>query len=187
MGENLGKPKMVNHMINNWGKIDSDQDYVVVMDSDLEVTDRNWLVNFLKIFYMYDKNIKQGELGALCGNQEGDNVHLADRLGKRSRKVDKDFTISTTKDNRGIAGGVTITTYGLWKTIGGYTTNNFFSCDGQFCIDCHELNKIVAYVEEIMFYHPSSDDEEYHDWKLRAANGELKQGEEKGYFEHLRK
>jgi len=180
--QNIGKPKMVNTMTVEC----PDFDYMVSMDSDMQVVDPHWLPKFLDVFYTYSTKYRTEELGALCANQVGQNVHLTDKLEKLSRKVNKQYTITTTHNNEGVAGGVLIVPLELWKKIGGYSGVNIFGADdGPFMYSCHQLKKIVAYVEEINFYHPPSPDDDYHKWKVKSCKNEL-DDKESGFFENLR-
>ena len=182
--KNIGKAKIINKMTEEC----SNFDYMVSMDSDMQVIDSAWLTKFLTVFNMCH-TIMRGQLGALCANQIGENVHLTEveGIGRASRKISKDYTIVTAKNNNGVAGGVLVTSRDIWRRVGGYKADSIFgSDDGDFMKSCHAIKKIVAYVEEIKFYHPISDDDNYHDWKVRACDGELKDDESQGYFESLR-
>ena len=179
--KNIGKAKIINSMVNK-----QNIDYVVSYDSDIEVVDINWLHKFLYILKEYNTN-NNGELAALCGNFIGNNVHIADIVGRKSRKINKKYTIVTTNNNKGVAGGVLITYKKIWDYIGGYKADKIFgSDDGDFMISCNKIGKIVAYVEEIKFYHPN-DDEEYHVWKVKACENKLSDDELNGFYEKYRK
>ena len=179
VGVNLGKPKMINHMT----EICSDFTHMVSMDSDMELVDPDWLYKFLKVFHDY-----KGEqrIGALCSNQTGYGVHTATKYKFMKYKTG-DFTLIATLKNVGIAGGVLITPNNIWKKIGGYQAYSVYgSDDGCYAADCFNRHWIMAYVEEIKFYHPNEDNMDYAQWKLRATEDKLSDSELDGHFEKLR-
>jgi len=163
-GENIGKPMMVNKMSDSVAR-QLEYTYMVSIDSDMEVEDKDWLKKFLIVFGNY-KGAKP--LGALCSNQSGHNVHMVDSYHVMKMKVG-DYTIKTSTSNDGVAGGVLMTPANVWFTIGGYQAFNLYgSDDGHYSRDCFRNGYIMGYVEEISFFHPINQDTGYSEWKYKA-------------------
>lgn len=184
---NFGKPKIINAMSL---KNEPAFDFLVSMDSDIQITDSDWLLKMLHVFNTYTEdtrsNKKLKRLGALCANQEGHSVHQLEKYGKISLKV-KDYTLRSTLTNQGVAGGILLTPKSIWNEIGGYKATNLYgSDDGSYAIDCNRLNYIMAYVEEIKCFHPVDENIKYAEWKARSVNGELHDKEKRGFFEEMR-
>jgi len=179
--ENLGKPRMIDLMTEK----KAFYNYVVSIDSDMESTDDNWLLNFVDIFESYSGS----DLGALVANQVGNNVHQMKTFKKYRQKV-KQFSLVNTIGNFGIAGGVLITPLSLWRKISGYRVKSIYGGDDYtYCIECEKYKRIVAMVEEIKFFHPFSEKEDigYIEWKAKVMAGTLSEEEYKGFYEDLRK
>ncbi len=182
---NMGKPKLVNLMSAKY----NDFDYLVSIDSDMVSLDSKWLKKFL---YTFDLYRGKRDIGALCSQQLGNNCHFSHLHPHEKIKVesaDKKFatTIITNSTNTGCAGGVLMTHRSVWNLFGAYYANNLYgSDDGHYSGYCSKYNKLMGYVEEIPFWHPYEDNEEYRQWKFRAAHNILKPEESKGFFENLR-
>lgn len=195
-GQNLGKPTVVNKL--SEGK---DFDYLVSLDGDMICVQPRWLINMISVYQSYNRNPSisattggmpfNPKLGALCGNQFGRSCHAIDET-KPFVKIKNvgSFTIVSTLGNGGIAGGILMTDYASWNSIGGYDSKTVYGGDdGYYCGQCHGKKKIVAYVKEIGFYHPYEINKQYQDWKIRAVaminkNGPgLKPEEMKGFFQ----
>ena len=181
---NFGKPKIINAMAK---KNEHVFDFLVSMDSDIQIIDPDWLLKLLHVYNTYTKKIADGRpLAALCVNQEGHSVHQVNKLGRVSLKLDG-YTLVTTKTNQGVAGGILMTPKYMWKRIGGYRASNLYgSDDGSYAIDSNNMNFLMAYVEEIKCFHPIDENIKYAEWKLRSVNRELKNNEKNGFFENLR-
>ena len=181
---NFGKPKIINAMAK---KNEHVFDFLVSMDSDIQITDPDWLLKLVHVHNKYMKKIEDGRpLAALCANQEGHSVHQVNKLGKVSLKLD-DYTLVTTRTNQGVAGGILMASKHMWKHIGGYRASNIYgSDDGSYAIDSNNMNFLMAYVEEIKCFHPTDENINYAEWKLRSVNGELSDDEKNGFFENLR-
>lgn len=184
---NFGKPAIINAMAK---KNERTFDFLVSMDSDIQITDSNWLLKMLYVYNTYNEKIqvdnKHKRLAALCANQEGHSVHQAEKLGKISLKLNA-YTLISTPTNQGVAGGILMTPKPIWKQIGGYRATNIYgSDDGSYAIDCHRLDYLMAYVEEIKCFHPVDENINYAEWKVRSVNGELCDKEKYGFFEEMR-
>lgn len=180
--KNFGKPYLINLMSSKYG----DFNYIVTIDSDMVCLDDKWLKKFL---YSFDYYRGDYELGALTANQTGNNCHFVQKL-KNCKKIEisKGLTLVYNDDRTGVAGGVLMARKGIWDMFGGYRAHNIYgSDDGFFALDCKKNGKIMGYIEEIEFFHPFSDNEDYSQWKLRAAKNELLPGEEQGFYENMRK
>ena len=174
---NLGKPKMVNRLVEDvvaGGPVD----YVVSMDSDMVVKDHDWLLKFVEILENAHLDMS---IGALSANQTGECCHL----------LDEDPVIRTYKKyhligrigNNGIAGGLLVVPYTVWEKIGGYRSHRkYASDDGHLCLDCANNELIVCMVKEIYAYHPKEDDTGYIEWKQRAVRDQLSGDEKIGYY-----
>ena len=185
---NFGKPKIINIMAK---KNEQSFDFLVSMDSDIQITDTDWLLKMLHVYNTYNEKIqiddKHKRLASLCANQEGHSVHQAEKLGKISLKLDS-YTLISTPTNQGVAGGILLTPKSIWNEIGGYKATNLYgSDDGSYAIDCNRLNYIMAYVEEIKCFHPVDENIKYAEWKVRSVNGELNDKEKLGFFEEMRR
>jgi hypothetical protein len=179
VGENIGKPKMINHMTQSR----NDYDFVVSIDSDMIAEDRNWLVKMLIVFGNYNHTKK---LGALCSNQSGHNVHMVDSYQVIKKKV-KGMTLITSPSNDGVAGGVLMTPLRVWHQLKGYRAFNLYgSDDGHYARDCFRNNYVMAYVDEISFYHPLPNDDGYAKWKSKAVSNRLSDEEIQGFYEDMR-
>ncbi len=194
-GKNIGKPSVVNR-ITEGRKFD----YLVSLDGDMICIQPYWLKGMISIYEEYNRSpsitgtIKNKSfrvpLGALCGYQFGNSCHAVDLKQPyvKQRPVGA-YNIVTTLGNGGIAGGILMTDYDSWKTIGGYETSTIYGGDdGYYCGQCHNIRKLVAYVKEIGFYHPYEINKQYQDWKVRALQMINKDGpglskdEMKGFF-----
>ncbi len=176
-GENIGKAKIINHMANTI----NDFDYLVSIDSDMQMTDDDWLVKFVGIFE--DKTTSY-RIGALCANQINNSFHKISDFKKISIGG---FSITCTPGNSGIAGGVMITDANTWNTLGGYRANKIFGDDDTiYAIECYRRGLIMGYVDEILFFHPSDTDVDYLQWKGKAKANVLEYFETNGYYELAR-
>ena len=53
-----------------------------------------------------------------------------------------------------------------WNSIGGYKAHRLYaSDDGHYHGDCHKLNKLAGYIDEIYFFHPYEFNDDYRVWK----------------------
>lgn len=171
-GENIGKGKMVNHMARTL----NDFDYLVSIDSDMEMIDGGWLKNFINIFTHADMKI-----GALCSNQINNSFH---KISDCKKVVIEKFSVVCTPGNIGIAGGVMITPFAVWANIGGYKANKIFGNDDTtYATDCFIRGLVMGYVDEIEFFHPKDDDIDYLHWKSKAKSNKLNYYENDGYYE----
>lgn len=176
VGKNIGKPSMVNFMSSRY----NDFNFLVSIDSDMVTINPRWLVDMLKIFHMYRGN---KPIGSLCVNQAGNNVHTVKGFTDHLSMKVEEFTLWMTPKNYGVGGGVLMTPRDVWNHIGGYRAHNIYgSDDGHYNLDCASRGKISAYVDEIKFYHPSEESDDYSKWKLRAAKNQLAEDEERGYI-----
>ena len=75
----------------------------------------------------------------------------------------------------------------IWNQLQGYRAFNMYgSDDGHYARDCFRNGYIMAYVDEINFYHPVTDDVGYADWKGKAVSNKLSDAEIHGFYEELR-
>jgi hypothetical protein len=177
---NYGKPRIINLMTKKYDVFD----YIVSMDSDMTCIDSKWLKKFLYTFDLYNG---KKQLGVLCANQTGNNVHFVESLKDRIKvKVYDGLNITYSEKNEGVGGGVLITNRLNWNSIGGYRAFNIYgSDDGHFALDCLRAGKIFACLDDVVFFHPFDDDKKYSEWKVSAARNVLK-GNLNGYYENMR-
>jgi len=172
---NIGKPKIVNIMVEC---LATEIDYVISYDSDMIVTDPYWVLKFVKIFESYKGDKK---IGALCSQQSGNCCHVLDK--DPFIYTAGDFTLITRAGNEGVAGGVLVTPFSIWESLGGYMAHRVYaSDDAHYALSCANNNLLMAVVKEIEVYHPFEDDSGYVDWKARAARDLLMPEELGGYF-----
>ena len=181
-GKNIGKPNAVNSIAN--GK---KFDYLVSLDGDMICIQSNWLIGMLSVYEDYNKNpivaTMNGvpfkvPMGALCGNQFGYSCHAVDLKHPQTKQIKAgSCNIVTVIGGGGIAGGVLMTDYATWMSIGGYDGKTIYGGDdGYYSAQCHLRKKLVAYVKEIGFYHPFEINKQYQDWKVRALQMITKTG-----------
>ena len=176
-GENVGKGSIVNTMAFNM----SDFDYLVSIDSDMELTDENWLNDMLDIFNNPNTPVK---IGALCANQLNNSMHNTNNVKRFSIN---DMTIVCTPGNSGVSGGVLMTPASVWRDIGGYRATNIFGSDDTlYASDCHVRGLVMAYVEEVNFFHPNDTNTDYSEWKQRAKSNKLEYFDNRGFYEFRR-
>lgn len=160
----------------------------------------DWLTAMLKIYQVYNRNptIKARidgnpfalPMGVLAANQFGNSCHLATKSSPDATIISLDrYTLIMGKYNTGIAGGILMTDYQSWTSIGGYDSTKIYAGDdGYYCHCCYQMNKIATYVEEIGFYHPYELNKQYVNWKKRAISEINQDGpglletEKKGFF-----
>jgi glycosyltransferase involved in cell wall biosynthesis len=177
---NLGKPESINTLV----KTACNQislDYIVSYDSDMVVTDPEWLLKFVEIYERYRPEWGHSKLGALSGNQKEKCCHV----------LDKDpFTITfgnyhlvSRAGNEGVAGGVLFIPRHIWDVVGGYHAHRIYaSDDGHFMLACAQLGLICPVVQEVSFIHPHETDTAYLDWKVRACQDQLLPHEQAGFW-----
>lgn len=159
---NLGKGGAINKLASLY-----DFDYMISIDSDMICIDSNWLKNMIYIYKTYNKTNKTKKIGSLCTNQTGANCHaISYNDPNMIRTILNKFTIISHTSGRGVAGGVLMTDKDTWNSIGGYKAHRLYaSDDGHYHGDCHTLNKLVGYVDEIYFFHPYEFNDDYRVWK----------------------
>lgn len=172
---NLGKPEIVNLLIKEMCR-DFDINFVVSLDSDMVLIEHNWLLEMIDIFENWNESI---DLGALAPMQLEHNCH---QMGKPVVTEVCGHRVLGQLKNMGIAGGLFVIPYAVWKKIGGYRARRIFaSDDGDFGIDCARHDLAIGVVEDIHVRHPLGDAAEYMEWKVRASRDQLKDEEKQGY------
>jgi len=172
---NIGKPKIINIMVEC---IAVEIDYVISFDSDMIVTDPDWVLKFIEVFETY---IGDKKIGALCSQQTGNCCHVLDK-DPFEIKVGE-FTLRYRHGNEGSAGGVLITQFTTWDMLNGYRAfSKYGSDDGHMALDLSNNDLIMPVVLEIELFHPFEENSGYADWKVRACRGQLKPEELDGYF-----
>lgn len=179
-GENVGKPKAVNLLVNMMAK-DMHLDYVVSCDSDMVATDSQWLYRFVDAFEEFPD---WANLGCLSTDQDGERCHVLDKDPFYFKSNDGKYSYVTRAGNEGVAGGCIITPYHVWRTIGGYHAHRIYaSDDGHFALACAQRGLTMAVVNEVTLIHPPGDDQAYSMWKYRATSDTLSDEERKGFYE----
>ena len=171
--ENIGKAKAVNEVVilENY-----DFDYLISLDSDMICIDKQWLPKMLTTYIGYNReplvNSSKGivKLGCLCSNQLGYNVH---KCTEKDLAISiYDYTIISSSQNIGVAGGLLMTDIGTWKLLGGYNTSKIYGTDdGYYNVDCYKHNLLSGYLKEVSFYHPYEFNDEYRKWKNDVVFG----------------
>jgi len=178
-GENLGKPKMVNRLVEAMAskrKID----YVISCDSDMVAHNPTWVYEFVHAFECFPI---WKDLGCLATQQTGECCHVLDKDPIHYTSPCGRYTYTTTAGNDGVAGGCIITPYYVWRTIGGYFANRLYaSDDGHYVLSCAQRGLVMAVVNEVSLEHPGGDDPAYRAWKLRAVTDSLTPEEMKGFY-----
>lgn len=171
---NIGKPKIVNLMVEC---IAVEVDYIISFDSDMIVSDPDWIIKFIEIFETYTGDKK---IGALCAQQTGNCCHVLDK-DPYEIKVGK-YTLRYRHGNEGSAGGVLMTHFTTWNMLNGYRAfSKYGSDDGHMALDLANNDLIMPVVLEIELFHPFEENLGYADWKVRSIRGELSQEEESGF------
>lgn len=165
---NVGKPRIVNDMVVDLaGTVH--MDYVLSYDSDMVAKDPLWLLRMLEAFRMFPM---WRDLGALSANQAGECCHVIDK--DPVKWTAGRYSYTSRAGNEGVAGGVLLTPYHVWRTIGGYTAHRIYaSDDGHYALECARRNLLMCVVNEVELYHPPGDDQEYIEWKRRAVANRL--------------
>jgi len=168
--KNLGKGIAVNKLASLY-----DFDYIISIDSDMICTDKEWLKKMVFIYLKYNSNPARNRsdnsprlMGSLCSNQSGLNCHAipVNSPNRIELKIDNRFTIISHKAGAGVAGGVLMSDKTTWKLIGGYNGSKVYAADdGHYHGDCQANNRVVAYVNEVSFYHPYEFKDDYRIWK----------------------
>jgi hypothetical protein len=150
---------------------------IISYDSDIIVTDPDWILKFVKIFENYKGEKK---IGALCAQQTGNCCHVLDK-DPYEIKVGK-FSLVGRQGNEGSAGGMLIIQRSIWEMLNGYRAfSKYGSDDGHMALDLANNNLIMPVVLEIEVFHPFEENPGYIDWKVRAIKGKLTQEEEIGF------
>lgn len=159
---NLGKGGAINKLASLY-----DFDYIISIDSDMICIDSNWLKNMIYIYETYNKTNKINKIGSLCTNQTGANCHaISYKDPNMIRTKINNFNIISHTSGSGVAGGVLMTDKDTWNSIGGYKAHRLYaSDDGHYHGDCHKLNKLAGYIDEIYFFHPYEFNDDYRVWK----------------------
>jgi glycosyltransferase involved in cell wall biosynthesis len=179
-GDNLGKPVAVNIYAKE-AISTKDVGYIVSMDSDMVPLDDRWVTRLS--FEWYLLSIRSDfRVGAICGNQSGNNCHVP----LEPKTIDIEYQGSSfiiAKGNNGIAGGVLFTSSYDWETVNGYNAHRIYgSDDGHFCLAKEKEGKKVVLSINTTFFHPFPDDDGYSNWKKRAIEDNLKDEEKGGYY-----
>lgn len=176
-GGNLGKPRAVNEMVHHMERGGAPE-YIVSYDSDMIVTDPQWLHELVRAFESYTG---QNRLGALCPDQLEETCHVLPnpKIWKwgisGSSCGHTEYSVRYTPGNHGIAGGVLFTPYSLWKAHGGYAAHRKYAAD-----DGHYAQSLwlhgqyyMAILDQVRLIHPSGDDPAYNAWKRRVIDKNL--------------
>lgn len=176
-GENIGKGRIVNEMSFQHSAFD----YLVSLDSDMELMDVKWLSKMLSVLNDPNTSIP---VGAVCANQINNSMH---KITNTKRITVGDLTLVCSPGNIGIAGGVMMTTSQLWNEVSGYRAGKIFGDDDtSFANDCFIRGKVMGYIEEIEFFHPKDDNVDYSEWKSRAMSNKLEYFDNEGFYEFKR-
>jgi hypothetical protein len=178
--KNIGKPACVNRMVDLLRR-KVKLDYIVSYDSDMVVTEHDWLLKLVEIFEEYVPEAGQPKIGALCPNQSDNCCHV---LGEDSPFVRyKDYRLVCLPRNEGVAGGVVVTTPMVWDLVHGYQSFRLHGADDAFFVlDCFKKGLVCPVVLDVSVRHPPEDDLRYVDWKVRACRDKLEPHEMRGYW-----
>jgi hypothetical protein len=176
-GENIGKAKIINEM----AFTNSEFDYLVSIDSDMELMDVKWLNKMLSVLLEPNQPFP---IGAVCANQINNSMH---KITNTKKVTMGELTLVCTPGNIGVSGGVLLTSADLWYEIAGYRAGKIFGDDDtSYASDCHMRGMVMGYIEEVEFFHPSDDNVDYAEWKNRAKFSKLEYFDNQGFYEFKR-
>lgn len=179
---NVGKGTIVNKMVEDLAEYGR-PDYVISLDSDIVVQHPHWVENFISMFEMCPR---WKDLGGVAAQQEGECCHVLTNNPKTLPSFLPGCTYTVVPDNEGVAGGAILTPYRVWRTLGGYRAHRIYaSDDADFMFACAQHKLIVPVVSDraVTVLHPTGDDTDYREWKLRAARDKLSPDEVPGFYE----
>jgi hypothetical protein len=173
---NPGKGVSVNKVVEEESKVNK-FDFILSLDSDMVVTDSNWLVNLISDFHIASK---YHNLGALACDQSGQCCHVPDSPVTYSYKG-RDFVGS--RKNQGQAGGCLLIKAEVWYLLKGYRAFRVYgSDDGHLMADMSTKGLVCLIAKGVSLYHPFQKNMEYCDWKKRACIDALSDKEKGGFF-----
>ena len=173
-GRNIGKGACVNSLAKSFEG--SSSGFIISMDSDIVVKDTNWLPGLIRAYrvsHMYEI------VGGIAADQEGQCCHVDSGYaaitydGVHFRKYD---------GNNGVAGGLLLIPSRVWESVGGYRAHNLYgSDDGHFGQDCACRGMSVLLCKSVVVFHPSEENPDYAQWKVRSVRNTLQDQEKQGF------
>jgi len=150
--ENMGKPACVNAMVYLLRK-KVRLDYIVSYDSDIVITEHDWLLKLVEIFEGYEQELGQPKIGALCPNQLDNCRHVFGKDPPFLRY--KGYRLACLPKNEGVDKSVVVTTPMVWDLTKGYQSSSLHGADDTFfMLDCFKNGLVCPIVLEISVGHP---------------------------------
>lgn len=183
-GTNLGKPEAVNRMVAHM-ETGGAPKYIVSFDSDIVVTQNNWLYKLIEAYESYNGIDR---IGALCPNQTEECCHTLEHpkihdWGSRDKAV-HNHSVRYAPGNHGVAGGVLFTPYRIWSGNKGYKAHRkYASDDGHYAQSLWLHGQYyMAVLDSVSVRHPGGDDVAYSNWKRQIIEKNLDNKDIKDFF-----